>query len=124
MDAGPEDHIFSAVDALMYPSYTLGCCGSIAAILTAAPRASVDLWNAVQAGDHATALDLHLRLLRLWNALAAPTDILPAATKYAQSLQGCTAGLPRAPMSLPDEAGKVAIRAALGGLDRMAQAAE
>ena len=124
MDAGPEDHIFSAVDALMYPSYALGCHGSIAAILTAAPRASVALWDAVQAGDHVAALDLHLRLLRLWNALAAPTDVLPAATKYAQGLQGCTAGLPRAPMSMPGDVQKAEIRAALGALDSAALAAD
>ena len=50
-DARPGNLIFSAVDALMYPSYTLGAHGSIAAILSAAPRASVDLWDAVKAGD-------------------------------------------------------------------------
>ncbi len=125
MDARPEDHIFSAVDALMYPSYALGCRGSIAAILTAAPHASVALWDAVAAGDHAAALDLHLRLLRLWNAMTAEgTDNLPACTKYAQTVQGCPAGLPRAPMSEPNAARKAAIRAALAGLDALADAAE
>ena len=38
-DARPGNLVFSAVDALMYPSYVLGAHGSIAAILTAAPRA-------------------------------------------------------------------------------------
>jgi 4-hydroxy-tetrahydrodipicolinate synthase len=57
--------IFSAVDALLYPSFTLGAHGSIAAILTAAPHACVQLWDAVQAGDHRLALDLHRRLLVL-----------------------------------------------------------
>ena len=47
--------IFSAVDALLYPSFALGAHGSIAAILTAAPAACVQLWDAVQAGDHARA---------------------------------------------------------------------
>ncbi len=122
MDARPEDHIFSAVDALMYPSYALGCRGSIAAILTAAPHASVELWDAVQAGDHARALDLHTKLLRLWNALIA--DNLPACTKYAQTLQGCPAGLPRAPMPAPSEAQKAGIREALAGLNIRMEAAE
>jgi len=49
---------------------------AIAAILTAAPVPCVQLWDAVQRGDHATALDLHKWLLRLWNALAG--DIVPA----------------------------------------------
>ena len=94
--ADPNHLILSAVDALLYPSFALGAHGSIAAILTAAPRASVELWNAVQAGDHGRALDLHRKLLPLWNAIVG--DNLPACTKAAQTLQGCEAGLPRAPM--------------------------
>ena len=54
-DVKPGKMIYSAVDALMYPSYALGAHGSIAAILSAAPRPSVDLWEAVKAGDHARA---------------------------------------------------------------------
>lgn len=103
--------IFSAVDALLYPSFALGAHGTIAAIPTAAPRALVDLWNAVQAGDHKRAHELHRRLLRLWNALVA--DNLPACTKFAQSLQGLDPGLPRAPMppASPDQ--RAAIKRAL-----------
>jgi 4-hydroxy-tetrahydrodipicolinate synthase len=114
LQAGPEDLIFSAVDALLYPSYALGAQGSIAAILSAAPRASVDLWDAVAAGDHAKAKALHEKLLVLWNAISA--DNLPACTKYAQSLQGCPAGLPRRPMPPASEVQRPAIRAALEGL--------
>ncbi|WP_456306701.1 dihydrodipicolinate synthase family protein [Limobrevibacterium gyesilva] len=112
--ARPEDQIFTAVDALLYPSYTLGARGSIAAILSAAPHANVQLWNAVKAGDHATAKDLHERLLRLWNAISA--DNLPACVKYAQTLQGVPALAPRKPMPLPSEKQKAAIRTALAGL--------
>ena len=52
MMMAPDKLIYSAVDALMYPSYTLGAHGSIAAILSAAPHASVALWDAVKADDH------------------------------------------------------------------------
>lgn len=110
----PNDLIFSAVDALLYPSFALGAHGSIAAILTAAPRACVDLWQAVASGDHSRALDLHTRLLAMWNAMAG--DNLPACTKFAQTLQGCPGGLPRAPMPPPSDAQQAAIRAALRGL--------
>jgi 4-hydroxy-tetrahydrodipicolinate synthase len=99
------------VDALLYPSFALGAHGSIAAIVTAAPRACVQLWDAVQAGNHAQALQLHRQLLPLWNALAA--DNLPACTKYAQSLQGCDAGHPRAPMPPATKEQQAAIRQAL-----------
>ena len=115
LDAQPGKRIFSAVDALMYPSYILGAHGSIAAILSAAPGPSVALWNAVKAGDHATALDLHGKLLRLWNALM-PHDNLPASTKYAQSLQGVPSGLPRQPMPPADEAQQRDVKAALTAL--------
>jgi 4-hydroxy-tetrahydrodipicolinate synthase len=114
MMMAPDKLIYSAVDALMYPSYALGAHGSIAAILTAAPHASVALWDAVKAGDHPRALELHMKLLTLWNALVA--DNLPACTRYAQTLQGMAKTYPRAPMPAASSAQEVAIRSALEGL--------
>lgn len=112
--APPESRIFSAVDALLYPSFALGAHGAIAAILTAAPRACVELWNAVRAGKHDQALSLHRKLLPLWNALVA--DNLPACTKFAQALQGCDAGAPRQPMPAASREQQAAIRKALQDL--------
>jgi 4-hydroxy-tetrahydrodipicolinate synthase len=88
--------VLTAVDALLYPSFALGSHGTIAANPAAAPGACVALWDAVQRGDHATALELHKRLLRFWNTIVG--DNLPACVKYALELQGCPVGLPRAPM--------------------------
>ena len=106
--------VMSAVDALLYPSFVLGAHGAIAAILTAAPKLCVQLWDAVQRGDHATSLDLHRRLLRLWNALAG--DNLPANVKYAMELQGRRGGLPRAPMAVSSEVQRATIRMAVSGI--------
>ncbi len=114
LQAAPDRLIFTAVDALLYPSFALGAHGAIAAILTAAPKACVDLWNAVARGDQATALGLHRRLLPLWNAMF--DDNLPACTKFAQSLQGCEAGMPRAPMPPASSEQQRKIRLALKGL--------
>jgi len=112
MATAPEgSRIMSAVDALMYPSFTLGAHGAVAAILTAAPRASVILWDAVEAGDHSAALDLHLRLLALWNAMI--DDNLPAAVKAALDFQGLAGGLPRRPMPAASNSQRSAIAAAL-----------
>jgi 4-hydroxy-tetrahydrodipicolinate synthase len=127
MIMAPDRLIYSAVDALMYPSYVLGAHGSIAAILTAAPHASVALWDAVNAGNHARALDLHKKLLTLWNALIA--DNLPACTRHAQTLQGLVKTYPRAPMPEATIAQQAAIRGALERLgalagDRHVEAAE
>ena len=112
--ARPQDLIFSAVDALLYPSFVLKAHGAIAAILSAAPRSCVELWDAVQANDHARAHDLHAQLLTLWNAIVG--DNLPACTKYAQTLQGCPGLFPRAPMAAALPTQQAAIRAALHAL--------
>lgn len=115
MATAPEGaRIMSAVDALMYPSFTLGAHGAVAAILTAAPRACVALWDAVEAGDHPVALDLHLRLLALWNAMI--DDNLPAAVKAALDFQGLAGGLPRRPMPAASNSQRSAIAAALKAL--------
>jgi 4-hydroxy-tetrahydrodipicolinate synthase len=113
MVMAPDRLIYSAVDALMYPSYTLGAHGSIAAILSAVPHASVELWNAVKAADHRRALELHQRLLAVWNAIIA--DNLPACTRFAQTLQGLPKTWSRAPMPEPSAAQQSAIRKALQG---------
>ncbi|CAN7652317.1 dihydrodipicolinate synthase family protein [Neorhizobium sp. LjRoot104] len=107
--------VFTAVDALLYPSFALGAHGTIAANPAAAPAAVVKLWDLVQAGNHVEALALHRKLLTFWNALIC--DDLPACIKYAQSLQGVPLALPRAPMRMPDEARKRRIADAFAGLD-------
>lgn len=103
--------IMSAVDALLYPSFCLGAHGAIAAILTAVPGLCVQLWDAVRSADHVGALDLHRKLLRVWNAIAG--DNLPANVKCALEIQGRAGGLPRAPMPSTSEAQRKTIRAAL-----------
>ncbi len=106
--------IMSAVDALMYPSFVLGAHGAIAAILTAVPTLLVQLWDAVQAGDHKKALVLHEKILPIWNAIGHDnTYNLPANTKTCQELLGRRAGVPRAPMPASSPAQTAAIRAAL-----------
>ena len=106
-----QGQVFTAVDPLLYPSYCLKPDGAIAALLAAAPTLCVQQWNAVQQGDHATALDLHHHLLRLWNTMEG--DNLPANVKTAMALQGRNGGVPRAPMPHSNESQIEAIRAAL-----------
>ena len=66
------------------------------------------------ARHHVRALELHKKLLTLWNAVIA--DNLPACTRYAQSLQGLPQTYPRAPMPEASSAQQAAIRKALEGL--------
>lgn len=110
-EMGREVRILSAVDALLYPSFSLGAHGAVAAIVTAAPEWCLALWEAVLAGDHRRALELHRILLRLWNALDARN--LPANVKTVMRLQGREGGLPRAPMPPSSSAQVERIRQAL-----------
>lgn len=113
--AKPRNLIFSAVDALLYPSYQLGARGAIAAILSTVPGPSVRLWDAVAAADWDTARDLHERMMPVWDAVGV--DNMPALVKYAQALQGVPAGVARPPTSPPTEDQKAKVRAALQGLN-------
>jgi 4-hydroxy-tetrahydrodipicolinate synthase len=111
----PEKNIvLSGIDALLYPAFALGAHGAITALTAAVPGVCVKLWNAVQAKDYATGLDLHRRLNALWNVLNH--DNLPACVKYIQHRQGLALHLPRAPMEPVTEAQKAAIDKALDGL--------
>lgn len=113
--ADPNNLIFSAVDALLYPSYQLGARGSIAAILTTVPGPSVKLWDAVKAQDWETARDLHERMMPVWDAVGV--DNMPSLVKYAQELQGVPAGLARRPTSPARDDQKARVREALQGLN-------
>ena len=95
--ANSKNLIFSAVDALLMSTYQLGAPGAIAAILTAAPGPSVELWNAVQEKKWDLALSLHQKLMPLWDAIGL--DNMPSLCKYAQKLQGLNAGYARQPTS-------------------------
>jgi len=108
---GNRGRIMSAVDALMYPSFILGSHGAIAAMLSAVPTLYMEMWDAVQKGNHARGRELHEKLLPIWNAIF--TDNLPANVKYCMELMGRRAGLPRPPMPPTREDRKPLIQAAL-----------
>ncbi len=113
--------VFAAVDDLLYPCFALGADGTIAAIVTAAPRLCVALWQAVQAGDHAQAQQLHAKLFHLWQALQSPC--LPAMVKLALQLQGRAAGRPRHPFTLPGPHERARLGAALQHIGLLADTA-
>ena len=51
--------LFSAIDDMIYPSFVLGVDGTISGTSAVFPRESVELFEAVRAGDHDRALRLH-----------------------------------------------------------------
>lgn len=103
--------ILAALDDLHYPAFMLGAHGALAAIPTVTPRLSVELWDAVQAGDHELALRLHERILTVWRAIDGPN--LPATLKAALQLQGRDGGRPRKPFLPAGPAERERIAAAL-----------
>lgn len=117
--ARPEDRIFAAVDSLLYPCMSLGAHGVISMLTSAVPSATVELWNAVKRGDHVFALDLHNRLLRLWNAIYADNRV--ALAKFTLSLQGVPTGHTLRPIPSATAAQQAAIRKALADVLPQAQ---
>ena len=99
--------VFTAVDALLYPSFAIGAHGTIAANPAAVPGVCVSLWDAVQSGDHRRAKEIHEALLAFWNTIFA--DNLPANVKYVLAKQGVTTGRPRMPMPVTSTAQAAAI---------------
>ncbi|ODT66874.1 MAG: dihydrodipicolinate synthase family protein [Pelagibacterium sp. SCN 63-23] len=108
----PENIVLTGIDALLYPSFALGAHGAISALTCAVPGVTVKLFEAVEAGDHQTAKDIHFRLNALWNALRH--DNLPACVKYIQHRQGLPMFHPRAPMERVTDEQKQKIDAVLG----------
>jgi 4-hydroxy-tetrahydrodipicolinate synthase len=111
----PKDKvILGAIDALLYSCFALGVHGTVAASPAAVPGVIVALWDAVQAGDHATGLQIHNRLLNMWSLMPHPNQ--PACVKFALEQQGCHVGLPRRPMPYPTAAEQALIAPALRAL--------
>ncbi|MFF3854228.1 dihydrodipicolinate synthase family protein [Micromonospora sp. NPDC002575] len=109
--APTEGVVFTAVDDLLYPAYLLGAGGAISATLTVVPQLCVEQWDAVRAGDHKTALDIHNRLLPIWRAVDGPN--MTVRIKAALRMQGRNGGLGAHPLTPVSAAEETAIRAAL-----------
>jgi 4-hydroxy-tetrahydrodipicolinate synthase len=103
--------VLAAVDDLLYPAFALGAHGSVSGSSSLAPGLCVQLWRAVQEGDHVTALSLHERLLPLWRAVEAPN--MPALIKECLAQQGRAVGVPRRPCDPTTEAQRDVIRQAI-----------
>lgn len=91
--------IFSAIDDMIYPSLALGADGTISGTACVFPRETVEMFAAVQAGDHETARTLHERLAPVWRTIDEPD--FPSRAKYAVKLSGRPAGQPRRPFRWP-----------------------
>jgi len=108
---GKQIPILSAVDDLLYPSFVVGAHGTLSAIASVLPAHCVELYEAVQEGNHSRALKLHNQLLVVWRAMEDMTGFC-GRVKCAIELQGRTAGVPRRPHRSAREDEREALRAA------------
>ncbi|HEX2891021.1 dihydrodipicolinate synthase family protein [Vineibacter terrae] len=109
--ARADERILGAIDALVYPCLAVGAHGMISQILAALPRPCVRMWDLVEQGNHREALDLHKRMLQVWNAISSDNRV--AVTKYTLSLQGVPTGRTRRPLTPASERQKAAVRAVI-----------
>jgi 4-hydroxy-tetrahydrodipicolinate synthase len=91
--------LFSAIDDMIYPSFVLGVDGTISGTSAVFPRETVDMFNAVKAGEYDRARRLHERIAPVWRAIDHPD--FPARSKYAVTLSGRPIGKPRRPFKSP-----------------------
>ncbi len=103
--------VFTAVDDLLYPAYLLGAQGAISATLTVAPQLCLEQWDAVQAGDHAKALEVHNKLLPIWRSIDGPN--MTVRIKAALEMQGRNGGHGRSPLTPVSAAERSVIHGAL-----------
>jgi len=109
---GQQIPILSAVDDLLYPSFVIGAHGTLSAIASVLPQQCVELYQAVQHGNHARALELHNKLLVVWRAMEDMTGFC-GRVKCAIELQGRAAGVPRRPHRSAREDERTHLRRAL-----------
>src|SRR5262249_44199259 len=87
--------------AILYPSLSMGAKGAILAVAGVAPRACVELYDAVQEGNHTKARDLQNRLAPLSNIVTAGLGV--TGLKAALEMAGYSGGSPCAPLLAASE---------------------
>lgn len=100
-------------DGVSLPFLAVGGVGCISVTANIAPKMCSDLQNAWQAGDVATAAELHDRLSPIHEAMFCETS--PGPVKYAAELLGICSSEMRLPMCEIADTSKEQVRAALKG---------
>ena len=112
VDRTPEGFtVVQGVDALLYPSASLGVDGGVNALSQVIPEVFVALGEALRAGDDDRALTLHRRAIAPLFERCGDHGFAPA-TKVAAAHRGFVPDpRVRPPLTLPDEAAREAIAA-------------
>lgn len=94
--APPGFSVLVGNGGILYPSLAMGAVGAVLAVACAAPRPCVELYQAVNAGDHSRARDLQNRLAPLSHIVTAGLGV--SGLKVAMDFLGIVGGAPRAPL--------------------------
>ena len=104
----PSFAVMTGNGGIVYPSLAMGARGAVLGVACAAPRACVDIYQAVEAGDHAKAKELQKRLAPLSHAVTAQFGV--PGLKAAMEMIGLAGGDPRAPLMRVSAADRDEIR--------------
>jgi dihydrodipicolinate synthase/N-acetylneuraminate lyase len=115
MTCGKKGHIYSASDEMLYTTFDLGAAGAIAAILTLFPEISVEIWDAVKAGNSSRARELQAKIYPVWSMIKGPQ--FPRRIKEALRQVGRPVGIACSPRSGASVAEQESIRQALKKLN-------
>jgi len=104
-------------DDLTIPMYPFGGRGDIGITQLIAPEPQVELWAALNRGDWATAVDIHLNfIIPIFSAVLTKNH--PAPIKRMMALAGHPAGDARLPLVAPGAEQEAKIKATLKAIDR------
>ncbi len=108
----PKDFIvLTGNGSALYPALCVGARGAILAVGCIAPRLSVAIYKAFEAGEHERAREMQQRLTRLTRGISGRYGI--SGLKAALDMLGYAGGHVRAPLSDANEAAQREIRAVL-----------
>jgi len=113
-DAPESFRIMTGHGGVLYPSLCAGVGGAILAAACVAPALCVEIFDAVEAGEHARARDLQARLSPIARAVTTVYGI--GGLKAALDALGYRGGAVRAPLDAPDEAARAVIALLLSNL--------
>ncbi|MCA1641717.1 MAG: dihydrodipicolinate synthase family protein [Acidobacteria bacterium] len=105
--ASDEFAMLTGHGSALHAALSSGARGAILAVACCAPRTTIAIARAVEAGDHERARTLQRRLIPLARAVTTRFGI--GGLKVALDRAGYSGGTVRAPLSMPDEAARAEI---------------
>jgi 4-hydroxy-2-oxoglutarate aldolase len=102
-----EFSVLAGSTNFFYPSMVLGAVGGVLSSANYLPEACCRLYTLIVEGDHAEALALHNRLVRINRAVSSRFGV--AGVKVAMECRGYRGGEPRSPLKALDAGQREAI---------------